>query len=138
MQQIKCLSRCKKKVVSPNIKSIVTVYQTDDKWKDICAHFNKYQLVKYEEALNNKNIEKLLGEVCIGGKEELCEKPIIFTDNLYTMGMQKDDKEFGYLINDRFGLRASLVDVNNDGKDELRIWRRAERVNDFETLPVRI
>jgi uncharacterized protein len=130
------LGKAEKKVVvnTPQKISAKTVCPTDNKWKIICDYFNKYQSEKYTESLNKRNIEKKLGEVCVKGNKEECEIPNVSIDVLYKKGINKDDEQLNYLIKDLKDkllsnypydtvLRASLVDVDNDGIEEIRLWR---------------
>jgi len=105
------------------------VFPTRKKWKNICAYFNGFQPDNYTEILNKRNVEKLLGEVCNKGKGGECETPNISIKDLYKMGMPKDDEEFNYLISEDLIVSASFVDVDNDGANELRLYRTTGSAN---------
>jgi hypothetical protein len=125
-----------KKLVARTIRniSVKTVCPTENKWKNVCSYFNKYQSKRYTDVLNKKNIEKILGDVCLKGTKEDCQSPNVSLDALYKKGINKDDDQFNYLIEDQKDklssndpyytvLRASLVDIDNDGSEEIRLWR---------------
>jgi hypothetical protein len=113
--------KTQKVITNPNAE-VSTVRPTNKQWKNICEYFNNFQPVKFREALDRMNIEQFLGAICVMSKNEDCDNDNIFFNEFYNMGMRKDDRLFNELISANIRIFASLVDVDNDGVNELRLW----------------
>ena len=72
----------------------------------------------YDE-LAGMSVEKHLGEIQLPKYRELC-KDCITVEDLYALGLPSED--VGWLSDYEWILRASRIDVNNDGIDELRLF----------------
>ncbi|NTU42428.1 MAG: hypothetical protein HGA78_05145 [Nitrospirales bacterium] len=102
--------------------AVSTIRPVSKKWKDICEYFNGYQQVKYREILDKRNVEQLLGDICVQAQKGDCDVDSIPFREIYNMGMCKEDERFDSLLHEGQGISASLIDVDNDGVKELRFW----------------
>jgi hypothetical protein len=102
--------------------SLKRMCPTDPRWANICKFFNKYQTKDKCQKLTRTTVEQQLGKVCV---EKECKASDISLDELYRMGISKDDTDLKDLISEseRWPLSASLVDIDNDATKELRLRR---------------
>lgn len=88
-----------------------------------CDFFQKYSKNVNAEELKKRAAERFLGDVCNPKYEKKCGKGTVTVQDLQTLGLSPDEPEFKGLLNGEWRVSASLVDVDNDGVEELRIFR---------------
>lgn len=88
-----------------------------------CEFFGKYRGAEKWDELRSLNVDNQLGEVCNPKYSlTLCFEPRVTVDALSDMGLPSDDRVLKELLHGRSLLSASLVDIDNDGVDDLRLY----------------
>lgn len=87
-----------------------------------CEFFGKFNsAVKWEE-LRSLNVDNQLGEICLP-KYPACRELNITLDALSEMGLPSNDKVLAELLRGQsYYINVSLVDIDNDGVDDLRLY----------------
>ena len=90
--------------------------------QEVCSFFSGYRATPNAPPLKKYNAERSLGEICVPTYAQVCGKPNIALTRLYEMGFPMDDEVLQRLINDTWVIRASEVDIDNDGQNEMRLY----------------
>jgi uncharacterized protein len=88
-----------------------------------CDFFQKYRSNPNAEEIKKRIAEHFLGEVCNPKYEKNCSTRDVTLLDLQTLGLSPDEPDFRALLNGPFAVYASLVDIDNDGIEELRLYR---------------
>jgi hypothetical protein len=90
--------------------------------QEVCSFFSGYRATPNVPPLKQYNAERSLGEICVPKYAQVCGEPNIALARLYEMGLPTDDEVLERLINDNWVIRASEVDIDNDGQNEIRLY----------------
>jgi uncharacterized protein len=91
--------------------------------EDICRFLEHHGLNAGSSELKALNAEHMLGRICNPKYSAVCTKDDVPVSVLYEKGISKDDEALKGLLDDSWTLWASTVDIDNDGNDEIRIFR---------------
>lgn len=89
----------------------------------VCRFLDSNGLYANSSALKTLNAERMLGRICNPNYRDVCTKDDVPVSALYKKGISKDDPTLNQLLGDTWTLWASTVDIDNDGHDEIRIFR---------------
>jgi hypothetical protein len=90
--------------------------------REVCSFFSSYRAAPNAPSLKKYNAERSLGEICVPAYAQVCGKLNIALTRLYEMGFPTDDEVLQRLIHDTWVIRASEVDIDNDGQNEMRLY----------------
>jgi hypothetical protein len=85
--------------------------------------FQKNRSNPNAEEIKKRIAEHFLGEVCNPKYEKNCSTRDVTLLDLQTLGLSPDEPNFRALLNGPFAVYAALVDIDNDGIEELRLYR---------------
>ena len=88
----------------------------------ICKHFASFRKNADITRLERRSVEKRLGEVCTNRYPSICGQRNVAEDQLYAWGLSKNDPIVRSLFDGEWVVHASLIDIDNDGKNELRLF----------------
>jgi hypothetical protein len=91
--------------------------------QDVCDFLQRHGRESKASEVKILGAERKLGRICSPKYDQACLKDDIPVSKLYQAGIAKDDKVLKQLLGDTWTLWASMVDIDNDGVDEIRIFR---------------
>jgi uncharacterized protein YecT (DUF1311 family) len=107
-----------------NLKWLKTVYRQRIKEfeNDECEFFLTNRLKSQSEEVKKSIVGRDLGKIC-NPKYKCYGSPRITLEELQKMGLSPQEETFMDLLNDKLVTRASLVDIDSDGIEELRLFQ---------------
>jgi hypothetical protein len=90
--------------------------------QETCGFFKKYRNNPSSAELKKLNAEHMLGELCSPKYPRLCKPEDITLARLQEMGFSEDDEVFKEILNSKWVVRISEVDIDNDGINEIRFF----------------
>ena len=91
--------------------------------QDVCDFLQRHGRRSEASKVKVLSAERKLGRICNPKYERACLKDDVPVSALYHAGITKDDEVLKELLNETWTIWASAVDIDNDGVDEIRIFR---------------
>jgi len=107
-----------------DLKWLKAVYRQriKDLQNDECDFFRENKLKTQSEEFKRNIAGRDLGEIC-NPKYKCYGSPRITLEELQKMGLSPQEETLQVLLNTEFTIWASLVDIDNDGIEELRLYQ---------------